>query len=64
MVAEFSTGDLVVIVCPETTGFTEGEVGLVISVERMNYNHFIYWGLFGKEKKEVPMWGIEIKKLA
>ena len=49
MVAEFSTGDLVVIVCPETTGFTEGEVGLVISVERMNYNNFIYWVLFGKE---------------
>ena len=52
------------VVNPETTGFEEGEIGLVTSVERMNTNHYIYWVLFGKEKKEVPMWGIEIKKIS
>ena len=52
------------VVNPETTGFEEGEIGLVTSVEKMSTHHFIYWVLFGKEKKEVPMWGIEIKKLS
>ena len=61
---EFSMGDLVMVVNPETTGFEEGEIGLVTSVEKMSTHHFIYWVLFGKEKKEVPMWGIEIKKLS
>lgn len=64
MSKEFCRGDLVVVVNPETTGFKEGEIGLVTSVEKMNTNHFIYWVLFGKEKKEVPMWGIEIKKIS
>ena len=64
MVKEFSNGDLVVVVNPETTGFIEGEIGLVTNVERMNDNHYIYWVLFGKEKREVPMWGIEIKKIS
>ena len=52
------------VVNPETTGFEEGEVGLVTSVERMNANHYIYWVLFGKEKRDVPMWGVEIKKIS
>ena len=64
MVKEFHKGDLVMVVNPETTGFEEGEVGLVVGVERMNTNHFIYWVLFGKEKKEVPMWSIELKKIS
>ena len=64
MVKQFSKGDLVMVVNPETTGFEEGEVGLVIRVERMNANHYIYWVLFGKEKREVPMWGVEIKKIS
>ena len=64
MTKEFSKGDLVMVTNPETTGFEQGEIGLVTSVEKMSTNHFIYWVLFGKEKKEVPMWGIEIKKLS
>ena len=64
MTKEFSKGDLVIVINPETTGFEEGEVGLVISVEKMSTNHFIYWVLFGKEKREVPMWGVEIKKIS
>lgn len=64
MVKEFFKGDLVMVVNPETTGFEEGEIGLVTSVERMKTDQYIYWVLFGKEKKEVPMWGIEIKKIS
>ena len=61
---KFSIGDLVMVINPETTGFHYGEIGLVTSVERMSTNHFIYWVLFGKEKKDVPMWDVEIKKLS
>tara|TARA_R100000388_G_scaffold76648_1_gene55722 strand:+ start:417 stop:611 length:195 start_codon:yes stop_codon:yes gene_type:complete len=64
VVAAFATGDLVKVVNCWTTGFEYGEIGVVIKAERMNTNHFIYWVLFGKEKQEVPMWDIEIQKIA
>jgi hypothetical protein len=59
-----SIGDLVKVVNPQTTGFAEGEIGLVILIERVNETHYIYWVLFGKEKQEVPMWDVEIEKIA
>ena len=62
--SKFSVGDLVQVVDSVTTGFVQGEIGLVTSVERMRSNHYIYWVLFGKEKKDVPMWDIEIKKIS
>jgi hypothetical protein len=57
-------GDLVVVVKPETTGYEEGEVGIILSVERVGVRHLVYWVLFGKDKSSVPMWDIEIKRLA
>ena len=60
----FAIGDLVIVSSPVTTGYDIGEVGLVTSVERMAGSHFIYWVLFGKEKEEVPMWEVEIKKMS
>lgn len=64
MVASFAIGDLVKVVNCQTTGFEYGEIGVVTKSERMNVNHYIYWVLFGKEKQEVPMWDIEILKIA
>ena len=64
MVKPFEPGDLVRVVDPQTTGYEEGEIGIVIKVERINHNHFINWVLFGKERQEVPMWDIEIQKMA
>jgi len=61
---KFSTGDLVKVVSPQTTGYKIGEIGIVIRAERINETHWLYWVLFGKEKQEVPMWDIEIKKIA
>ena len=61
---KLSIGDLVKVVEPQTTGFEYGEVGIVTKVEQMNDRHIIYWVLFGKEKQEVPMWDIEIAKIA
>tara|TARA_R110001592_G_scaffold72792_2_gene222405 strand:+ start:1481 stop:1669 length:189 start_codon:yes stop_codon:yes gene_type:complete len=57
-------GDLVMVVRPETTGYEEGEIGIVLSVERIGIKHLVYWVLFGKDKSSVPMWDVEIKKLA
>ena len=57
-------GDLVKVVAPQTTGYKEGEIGIVTRVERVNVKYYIYWVLFGKEKQEVPMWDIEIQKIA
>ena len=60
----FTIGDLVMVSSPVTTGYIVGEVGLVTSVEIMGGSHFIYWVLFGKEKEEIPMWEVEIKKIS
>ena len=57
-------GDLVKVVSPQTTGYTEGEIGIVTRIERVNVKHYIYWVLFGKEKQEAPMWDVEIQKIA
>ena len=62
--SKFEVGDLVQVVDSVTTGFVQGEIGLVTSIERMRSSHYIYWVLFGKEKKDVPMWDIEIKKIS
>ena len=64
MVESFQIGDLVVVVNCQTTGFQHGEIGIVTKSERMNDTHYIYWVLFGKEKCEVPMWDVEIEKIA
>ena len=61
---KIGVGDLVVVVRPETSGYNEGEIGIVLSVERVGVQHLVYWVLFGKDKSSVPMWDIEIKKLA
>lgn len=60
---KLAVGDLVVVTQPETSGYEEGEVGIVLSVEQIGVN-LVYWVLFGKDKSSVPMWDIEIKKLA
>ena len=64
MVESFGIGDLVVVVNCQTTGFKKGEVGIVTKSEIMSDKHVIYWVLFGKEKCEVPMWDVEIEKIA
>jgi predicted AlkP superfamily phosphohydrolase/phosphomutase len=61
---KLSIGDLIKVVSPQTTGYTEGEVGIVTRVERVNDRYYVYWVLFGKETDEVPMWDIEIQKIA
>jgi len=61
---KLSIGDLIKVVSPQTTGYIEGEVGIVTRVERINNTHYVYWVLFGKEIDEVPMWDIEIQKIA
>lgn len=61
---KMQVGDLVMVVRPETTGFEEGEIGIVLSVEQIGVKHLVYWVLFGKDKNSVPMWDIEIRKLA
>ena len=64
MVVSFDVGDLVKVVNSQTTGFQHGEIGVITRSERMSDNHVIYWVLFGKEKCEVPMWDVEIEKIA
>jgi len=59
-----NVGDLVKVVSPQTTGYIEGEIGIVTRIERVNVKYYIYWVLFGKETDEVPMWDIEIQKIA
>ena len=47
---KLAVGDLVVVTQPETSGYAQGEVGIVLSVERVGIKHLVYWVLFGKDK--------------
>ena len=60
----YAPGDLIKVVSPQTSGYVEGEIGLIIRIERVNVKYHVYWVLFAKHAEEVPMWDIEIQKIA
>ena len=54
-------GDLVVIVNSQTTGFENGEVGLLTKKEVVNRSDVIYWVFMGNYNRTVPFWESEIE---
>jgi hypothetical protein len=60
---KFKVGELVVSSNSLTSGLIDGQVGLVVKVEMITRDHYIYWVRFSKKENDSPMWDTEIKLL-
>ena len=58
---KFKIGELVISNNSLTSGLLDGQVGLVVKVEPITREHFIYWVRFAKKNMDSPMWETEIK---
>ena len=56
-------GDLVEIVATQTTGISDGSVGIVIKIEQVTKDITIYWVNLGSYGIQSPFWGEEIRLL-
>ena len=55
-------GDLAILVGSQTSGYLNGEIGLVVKVEKVGISYVIYW-IMMRDGKEVPFWPQEVEKL-
>ena len=55
-------GDLAILVGSQTSGYENGEIGLVVKVEKVGVSYTIYWMMM-KDGREVPFWPQEVEKL-
>jgi len=53
-------GDLAILVGSQTSGYANGEIGLVVKVEKVGSTYVIFWILM-KDGKEVPFWPEEVE---
>ena len=53
-------GDLVILSNCQTTGYTNGEIGIVTKIERVGQLFRLYW-VFMSDGIEVPMWATELE---
>jgi hypothetical protein len=57
-----TVGDLVILHNCQTTGYKDGEVGILVKIEAVGALYSIYWILMS-DGNEVPMWDTEFKLL-
>lgn len=55
-------GDVVILVNSMATGYHDGQIGLVVKVERIGATYHIVWVLMS-DNKEVPFWPEELRKI-
>lgn len=55
-------GDLVILTNCQTTGYEDGEVGIIVKIERLGALYSIYW-IAMSNGAEVPMWDTEFEVL-
>jgi hypothetical protein len=53
-------GDLVVLTECQTTGYNNGEIGIVTKIEQVGQLFKLYW-VFMSDGVEVPMWDTELE---
>jgi hypothetical protein len=53
-------GDLVVLTQCQTTGYNDGEIGIVTKIEQIGQLFKLYW-VFMSDGIEVPMWDTELE---
>ena len=56
-------GDLVEIVATQTTGISDGSVGIVVKIEQVTKDITIYWVNLGSYGIQSPFWDEEIRLL-
>ena len=55
-------GDLVILCNCQTTGYDNGEIGVVTKIEEVGQLFRLYW-VFMSDGVEVPMWATELEVL-
>lgn len=55
-------GDLVILHNCQTTGYRDGELGILVKIEPVGQLYSIYWILMSDNNK-VPMWNTEFEVL-
>ncbi len=55
-------GDLIVLNNSQTTGYRNGEVGVITKIERVGELFNIYW-IYMSDGNNVPMWDTEFEVL-
>lgn len=55
-------GDLVILANCQTTGYRDGEIGILVKIEPVGRLYSIYWILMSDNNK-VPMWDTEFEVL-
>lgn len=56
-------GDLIRVSSPQSTGFTIGDIGLIVKVEQISKDIMIYWVCLGNYNGYAPFWEGEIELL-
>lgn len=60
---KFKVGELIISHNSLTSGLQDGQVGLIVGVEMITRDYYIYWVRFSKKNIDSPMWDTEIKLL-
>jgi hypothetical protein len=60
---KYKAGELVISSNSLTSGLIDGQVGLIVKVEMITRDHYIYWVRFSNKNTDSPMWETEIKLL-
>lgn len=56
-------GSLVILSNCQTTGYYDGEVGIITKMEPIGELFMLYW-IYMSNGTEVPMWDVEFKELS
>ena len=56
-------GDLVILIESQTSGYDNGDIGLVVKIEKVGVTYIIYWILMS-DGAEVPFWPSEVRKMS
>jgi len=57
----FRVGDLVISDRSLMSDICDGQIGLLVKVEQVTRDYYIYWVRFAKKTVDSPMWETEIK---
>lgn len=55
-------GDLAILCCSQTSGYVDGEVGIIVKIEELGPLFNVYW-IVMSDGNEVPFWDTEFELL-
>jgi len=57
-------GDLIEVVNSKSTGYENGEIGIIVKIDQVTKETTIYWTMLGSRKDYAPFWAEEIKVIS